>query len=328
MLDEKTIKQYSEYLTFRSFYTGFEEISTPETKLNSIDEIDSYIHNRLKGLKNSAILISSGMDSANLLPHMPKDCTAYTILHENEEFNEVDVAKSYCDKFNIRHKAIKIKEKEYLDSIDSLMIRKKMPLSPAEPIFYLAAKKIKEDGHENIVTGGGADSKIGGFPRFRGDYSAKELEKCYRRKYLNPEKVLVNGTNIKHVLNSFTVKFSSKIDTRQFLRDIGIERFAFNNAIEAANCKHISPFAEFIFDFDEQLNNENPKYVLRALFKKYYDMDALKKFGMQKPSTLLPYFIPTNSIFDNLEYYKLNYPQKFLLHSLDRFHSLKLKGVV
>jgi hypothetical protein len=343
------IKNYCEYLTFRSFYTGFPLEQQTLPYIGSVDDAIVHIRETLSKLTNPALLLSGGMDSAVLLPFMPKGSTAYTIYHDRLETNEVEIAKSYCDKFSINHVAISIDPDESFYVIDELMINKKMPLSPAEPMFYLAAKKACEDGYKEIVTGGGADAKFGGFTRFRQLLVSSQYQKKLHKRYLNPENILQESTNLNDVFEQYLIpppkikrtknilKWMSPrkgnhsvIDSKRFLREVTLERFAYDNAINLAGGIHVAPYNQFMFDFDEELNFVKPKYFIQNLYLKIYGQEAPKKLGLQKPTYMLKDYKPTNlQLFKkNINMSKMKYPQKFLMYSLERFEKLRQDGLV
>jgi hypothetical protein len=345
------VKNYSEYLTFRSFYTGFPSTQEKTTEIKNIDEAINFIRDYLSKLSNPAILLSGGMDSAILLPYMPKNTTAYTIFHDKLKTNEVEIAREYCDKYSIKHVAISINEKEYFSVIDKLIISKKMPITPSEPIIYLAAKRANEDGFSEIVTGAGADTKLGGFKRFRRSLSRKEYQKNLSKSYTSPEKILKKTNSLNHVFQQYllpTPKFNKVldksflkrlktfllekniIDANSFLGDIGVERFTFDNAINLAGCKHFTPYNQFTFDFDEKKNFKQPKYLIQEIYSRIYKQKAPKKLGLQKPTHMLKDFKPQNmELFkDNIDIKKMNYTQKYLIYSLERFETLRLEGKV
>lgn len=335
MLTERQKKQYSEYLLFRSFYTGFEPTPQERSTLINIDSVDgivSYLKERLRDLSSPGILLSSGMDSASLLPYMPKGTRAYTIVHKGDDRSEVNVAAEYCARYGVDHKVVVIDPEEYMGVMEDLVISKRMPLSPAEPIFYIAALAAAKDGCEDLVTGGGADTKLGGFPRFREDCPPHRYVDLLAKKYHKPNAVLREYSDCSHVFDNYLVKKGPVgfkrlvVDSRAFLREIGIERFAFNNAIGQAGCRHVAPFSEFIYDFDEKKNKQFPKYVIASLYKMSYGRQPPKKMGMHKPPALLEWFVPKSDIFRSLNLSKMSYPQRFLIYSLDMYHDLAMRG--
>jgi predicted subunit of tRNA(5-methylaminomethyl-2-thiouridylate) methyltransferase len=348
---EKLIKNYSEYLSFRSFFTGEPIDKTDPLEVHTSEEATDYLKNRLGGLKDAAILLSGGMDSAILMPFMPKNTVAYTIYHEQlDEDNEVEIARKYCEKFGITHKVIAIKPQEYLDSMDALMINKKMPLSPAEPIFYIATKAAIRDGFKQIVTGGGADTCYGGASKLRKNYTPKSFQKRLERSYISPKKTLNNYADLNNILldyltppqetkpktGNFFAKFAPKalnkelIDSKRFLREIGIERFAFDNAINLAGATHVAPLKEMSYDFNEEKNRKIPKYFIQEIYESIYGYTPPKKLGLLKPTFLLKDYSPSN--FDlfrkDLRVDNLRFPKKFIIYCLERFEQLRLDGKI
>lgn len=351
MMKKVLIKNYCEYLTFRSFYTGFPVDGSALPYVRDEDEAIERIKQIVANADNPALLLSSGMDSAVLLPFMPKNSSAYTVYYEGIDDSEVNLAKQYCDKFSIKHVPIAINPQAYLSAIDPLMLSKKMPLSPAEPLFYLATKRACQDGFNTVLTGGVADTRFGGFTRFRKPLKSADYQRKLHKKYHDPALVLKKTHNLNHVFDQYLLPmpkgkeralkyysqqlFSRKrdrstIDSRKFLQDVSIERFAFDNAITQAGCQHIAPFSTFLFDFDEHWNKQCPKYFIQRIYECIYGHKPPKKLALQKPTFLLNDYCPSNmDLFRNdLDMQAMKYSKKFLIFCLERFEALRLKGLI
>ena len=322
---ERLIKNLSEYFTFRSFYSGHEPTQPPPV-LDSIEEFIGVIKLQIGSSNNPAILLSGGMDSAVLVPFMPKGATAYTIYHEQLSRNEIDLAASYAAEYGLKHVIIPINEQNYFKHIDSLIINKKMPLSPAEPIFHIAAKKAFEDGYESIVTGAGADAKWGGFPKLRKNINSIAYNKLLQKSYLNPADILMKATDISDIFNNFLFvnkKGVEVVSSRAFLRDVSVERFAYNNAIVSAGCTHIAPFTSAVIRFDHKKNLLDPKCLIKDLYHQIYGKGAPKKLGLQKPTYLLKEYKPTHCLFNpDYLYDSLHYNKKVLAFFAERYLNL------
>lgn len=343
---EDLIQKYSEYLTIRSFYTDHpvEPKDIPEVK--TVEETKAVLKERLGKLEDTALLLSGGMDSAILLPFMPKSTIAYTVHHNQlDEDNEVEIARKYCEKFNIQHKVIAIEPEEYMGCMDDLMINKGMPLSPAEPIIYLASKVAVDDGFKRIVTGAGADACHGGFTELRKEFTLKGYIKRLERSYGSPKKLLNSHSDISNLLESYLKpeqptsknilhrllnKNKILVDTKRFLSELSVERFAFDNAINLSGAEHITPLREITYNFDEEKNMKEPKYFIQDIYRSIYDYNPPKKLGLQKPKFLLKDYQPSN--FDlykeGIRVNKLRFPQKFLIYCLERFEQLRLDGKI
>ncbi len=341
------IKNYSEYLCFRSFYTGFsvEDNNLPEAE--NLDDAINFIKQALSNIDRTAILLSGGMDSAVILPFLPAGSTAYTIYHSRLESTEVEVAQSYCEKYGISHVPVLIDPDEYFSVLDELMLAKKMPLSSAEPIFYLAARQARSDGFEYVATGAGTDARFGGFPRFRKSLSSRRFQIKIKKKYHNPERILNNAVSLDYLFDRYLVpdpdggrfkqsifslggigKKVGVIDSNRFLREIGFERFAFDNAISHAGCRHIAPFTQFLYNVDDTINSSRPKYFIRDLFERLYGFVAPEKLALQKPVFLLEDYRPSNlELFrKDIDFSTMDFQKKYLIYCLERFESLRLAG--
>ena len=328
---EELLKNLCEYFTFRSFYTGQEPTATIPV-LENIEDFISVIKQQIASAKNPAIMLSGGMDSAVLVPFMPKGATAYTIYHEQLSKNEIELAASYAAKFGLKHVIIPINEQNYFKHIDSLIINKRMPLSPAEPIFHIAAKKAYEDGYGSIVTGAGADAKWGGFPRLRKNVNCISYKKLLQKAYLNPDDILKKAIDVSPVFSNFL--FINKrgvevVSSRAFLRDVSVERFAYNNAIESAGCWHIAPFTSAVIRFNHKKNRVDPKYLIKDLYHQIYGKLPQKKFVLQKPTYLLKDYRPIHKFFNpSYAYESLHYNKKVLVYFAERYLNLIDQGLI
>lgn len=348
-MTENLIKNYCEYLTFRSFYSGFplEKVETPYAQ--NLEDARNFLSDILSKTQNPALLLSGGMDSAVLVPFVPKNTTAYTIFHEGLDYSEVAIAKQYCDKFSIKHVAISIDPEESLNVVNDLILNKKMPLSPAEPMFHLAAKRAFLDGHSEVITGGGADAKFGGFTRFRRPITSTKYQRKLQERYHKPRDILKKSVKLNYLFDQYAIPMLKErsleyylrtlsprkrdrciIDSKTFMREISVERFAYDNAISSAGCKHIAPFFNFLFDFDEGLKMQKPKYFIQDLYESIYGCEPPKKLGLQKPTFLLSDYSPCNmALFrENIDTSEMSYPRKFLLFCLERYEELRMKGMI
>jgi asparagine synthetase B (glutamine-hydrolysing) len=327
-LSNEEKRQYSEYLLFRSFYTGFPvEADHATAVFTSFEQIRDYIIDRIQNIPNRALMLSGGMDSAALLPCMGKNAIAYTIFHEGRLGSEVETARRYCKEMGAEHRTILIKRQEYIDSLDYLMHSKNMPLSPAEAVIYLTAKAMKKDGFNNILMGSG-DPRMGGFPELRGLHSKTSYIKKLKKRYFDPKRVLRDGVSVEYVFDQYLVDLpnwdrSTYMNGTSFINDIGVERFAHSNAVQSAGCQLIAPYKEIMVTIDEKRNRRESKYILRELFKSFYGYMPPLKIGMEKPVDFLDNFIPLTPIFNDLNLKDMKFPRKFLLYCLDRFHYLK-----
>jgi len=328
----RDIRNWSEYLSFRSFFSGFPVESPVLPVCRTVDEIREAIATQVAGLDRPAILLSGGMDSAVIAPFLPRGTLAYTLYHPALKVNELDLARSYCERFGLVHVPVAVDGDDYLSVVDRLMISKRMPLSPAEPLFHIAARRAVADGHATILTAGGVDGRHGGFQRLRQFIAPADFASLWQKYYLPPSRVLRVFTDIGHVLRDYVVTHDGErvIDANRFMVEVGTERFAYDNAISAAGGTHLSPFSKFATEFDLQRNAVEPKYLIQDLYRQIYGVNPPKKLGMQKPTYLLSDFRLDNRdvFFETANLAEMKYQRRVLIYFLDRFITLQRQGKI
>lgn len=314
--------QASEYLSFRSFYTEFGPDAARLPQIRTFDELRAVIQREIAKAERPALMLSGGMDSAIMVPFMPKKSVAYTFTHPQITKDEVSIARDYTEQFGLVHKVIQLDVDQYFDVMPLLMKNKRMPLSPAEPIFHILSLEAAADGHSHIVTGAGSDLKQGGFPSLRKRRTRWSFERKLNRAYLCPQAILKKGTGIQHVLKEYSKPSFAKvmIDAQRFLTEVGTEAHAFDNAISSAGIGHIAPLTTVLCPFDAQRNAQMPKAYIQEFFKDIYGTLPPKKLGLQKPSFALEGYRPERDEFrQDFNYEGLDYNRRYLVYSLERF---------
>lgn len=88
--------------------------------VRSAEDIDRAIQEQFNALYRKytkiGILLSGGMDSANLAAYLKPGSYAYTFTSGNGEFNaDIERAKSYCEKWGLVHKLVEITPTDFDD---------------------------------------------------------------------------------------------------------------------------------------------------------------------------------------------------------------------
>lgn len=158
--------------------------------------------------------LSGGVDSGVITAIMAKNSLepikTFTIGFEEEGFNEFEYAKVIADKFQTNHKEIILSGKDYIHTMEKLIVYKDAPLSvPNEVSLYLMSKELRKD-IEVVLSGEGADEIFGGYGRiFRSPYDLERIKNIDNFNFTDSEK--------KEFLNNFLKKylvknFSTEID--------------------------------------------------------------------------------------------------------------------
>jgi len=294
----------SSYIAYRyiwrddmNFFKGFRHRnyappSTLHIGVKSSKDIDREINKQIDKLysqyDNIGILLSGGMDSANLASYLKPGSHAYTFTSESGVFNQdVERAKYYCEKFGLIHHLIPITFEDYKKYTPIVMANKCAPVHSIEPQIYKAAIQAKKDGVEMILVGESADLIFGGMdklitPQWDFDGFAK------RYTFLEPSLVLTDPVDQSELYERYRTGKNS-IDFMLFMNEVfSIESSSsYMNAFEVAKLPYYDPYACLYMTEPLDMNrvrNGEPKYLVRGLYAmKYPELEIPFKIPMPRP---------------------------------------------
>jgi asparagine synthetase B (glutamine-hydrolysing) len=300
-----------------------------QTGVVSAEEIINHFRNQLSINKSTGILLSAGIDSAIIASYLPAGTKAYTIRFIAEgAIDESEGAGVFADKMSLSHKVVNVYWEDYLKYSDILMQNKKSPLHAIEVGLYKAALTAKQDGIDQLIVGNGADSTFGGMDKLLSkDWTYEEFKKRYT--FVEPSEVLKNFEDVDKVYRQY--KKEDGIEVSAFLKTVhglGIVQ-TFNNAIETAGGKVITPYESLFLDAPldiERIRRGESKYILRKVFESRFPNYLIPEkipFARPMDQWLSNWKGPSRSEFlDNIDINKFTGDQKWIIYCLERFMNL------
>lgn len=256
------------------------------------EDIDNEIKKQLASLyekyEHIGILLSGGMDSANLAAYLKPRSHAYTFTSNSGVFNaDAERAKKYCEKYNLVHHLIEITFDDYKKYTPIVMSKKWAPVHSIEPQIYKAAIDAKKDGVEMILVGESADLIFGGMDKLiTPEWTFNGFVKRYT--FLEPELVLTNPVSQMELYEKYRIE-NNGIDYMRFMDEIfSIESSSsYLNAFTTAELPYYDPYARLFMaeplDMERVCNGE-PKYLVRGLYAiKYPEFEIPFKIPMPRP---------------------------------------------
>ena len=303
MIDRKFC--LSSYMAFRyiwkdgvDFAEGFQHknILPVEDKeripVKTSEDIDREIQKQFDDLyakyNNIGILLSGGMDSANLAAYLKPGSHAYTFNSVSGEFDaDVERAKKYCQKLQLHHHLIDITMDDYKKYTPIVMRYKFAPVHSIEPQIYKAAEMAKQDGVQIMIVGESADLIFGGMDKLISpEWTFDGFVKRYT--FLEPTLVLKNPVPQDELYEKYRID-AEHIDFMKFMDEVfAIESSSsYLNAFGAAWMPYYDPYAKLVMadplDMTRVRNGE-PKYLVRGLYAiKYPDLEIPFKIPMPRP---------------------------------------------
>ncbi len=256
------------------------------------EDIDREIQKQFDELyakyEHIGILLSGGMDSANLAAYLKRGSHAYTFNSASGEFDaDVERAKTYCKRLQLNHHLIDITMDDYKKYTPIVMQQKFAPVHSIEPQIYKAAEMAKQDGVQLMIVGESADLIFGGMdklisPQWTFDAFAK------RYTFLAPQLVLKNPVDQSELFEQYR-QGENGIDVLTFMDEVfSIESSSsYMNAFGAAWMPYYDPYAKLVMADPLDMNrvrNGEPKYLVRGLYAiKYPDLEIPFKIPMPRP---------------------------------------------
>lgn len=295
----------SSYIAYRyiwkdgmDFFKGFHHSNYVAIKdsekipVKTSEDIDREIKKQIDFLyskyENIGILLSGGMDSANLAAYLKPGSHAYTFVSNTGVFNDdVERAQKYCAKIGLVHHLIEITFEDYKKYAPIVMAKKNAPVHSIEPQIYKASIAAKKDGVEIILVGESADLIFGGMdklitPEWTFDGFAK------RYTFLEPSLVLTNPVDQSELYEKYRID-AGHIDYMKFMDEVfSIESSSsYLNAFAVADLPYYDPYARLVMAEPLDMNrvrNGEPKYLVRGLYAiKYPELEIPFKIPMPRP---------------------------------------------
>lgn len=295
----------SSYMAFRyiwkervDFCEGFQHknyippVDSERILVETAEDIDKEIRKQFDSLyqkyDNIGILLSGGMDSANLASYLKPGSYAYTFCSDSGEFNaDIERAKLYCKKWGLKHKHISITMDDYKTYTPIVMRHKFAPVHSIEPQIYKAAEIAKQDGIQLMIVGESADLIFGGMDKLISPiWTFDDFVKRYT--FLDPSLVLENPVNQIELFERYRIG-ENGINVMQFMDDVfAIESSgSYLNAFGAAWLPYYDPYAKLKMATPldmERVRNGEPKYLIRNLYSlKYPELEIPNKIPMPRP---------------------------------------------
>ena len=295
----------SSYMAFRyiwkdgvDFVEGFQHknfrpvAEEDRIPVRTSEDIDLEIQKQFDALyakySNIGILLSGGMDSANLAAYLKSGSHAYTFNSTSGVFDaDVERAKKYCKKFQLKHHLIDITMEDYQNFTPAVMRHKFAPVHSIEPQIYKAAEMAKNDGVQLMIVGESADLIFGGMDKLISPvWTFDAFVKRYM--FLDPKMVLANPVDQLELFERYR-EGENGIDVLKFMDEVfSIESSSsYLNAFGAAWMPYYDPYAKLVMadplDMDRVRNGE-PKYLVRGLYAiKYPELEIPFKIPMPRP---------------------------------------------
>lgn len=297
----------SSYLAYRfiyrddmEFYEGMRHSNykpmpaSEQIKVKTAADINEQIKNQIEALyekyDNIGILLSGGMDSANLASYLKPGSHAYTFTTTESEVFDQDVerAKKYCKLLGLNHHLINISFDDYRIFTPIVVQAKCAPVHSIEPQIYKAATMAKRDGVEMILVGESADLIFGGMDKLIStEWKYDDFVKRYT--FLEPELVLQKpDPSVYDLYETYRVDIDN-IDYMKFMDEVfAIESSSsYLNAFGVAGMPYYDPYARLVMadDLDmDRVRNGEPKYLVRELYAmRYPGFEIPFKIPMPRP---------------------------------------------
>ena len=319
---------FAEGFQHKNFCPVEERDRIPVKTSEDIDrEIQKQIDELYAKYDNIGILLSGGMDSANLAAYLKPGSHAYTFTSSSGVFDaDVDRAKTYCQKLQLNHHLIDITMADYEKYTPIVMRYKFAPVHSIEPQIYKAAELAKKDDVQLMIVGESADLIFGGMDKLiTPEWTFDAFVNRYT--FLEPKLVLKNPVDQSELFEKYR-NGKEGIDVFKFMDEVfSIESSSsYMNAFGAAWMPYYDPYAKLVMSEPldmKRVRAGEPKYLVRGLYAlKYPELEIPFKIPMPRPvDTIFKDWVgPSHECFRNdIPMETLTGNQKWQLWCADKF---------
>jgi len=291
-------------------------------------EIQRQVDNLYAKYQNIGILLSGGMDSANLASYLRPGSHAYTFTASGTAVFNADEARAahYCQKWGLKHHFVSISFEDYKQFTPQVMKTKCAPVHSIEPQIYKAALMAKADGVDLILVGESADLIFGGMDQLLSqDWMFDDFVRRYT--FLDPKLVLKRPVPMEELFEKYRLP-EGRIDFMTFMDEVfSIESSSsYLNAFQTAGLPYYDPYARLVMRDALDLyrvRHGEPKYLVRNLYAmKYPEVEVPNKIPMPRPVDMVfaDWTGPTRPEFrDDIPMNTLTGNQKWQLWCAEQF---------
>ncbi len=319
---------YNEDKLFKKDLIPYHETIEKKYNIGTVEDLEKSIKEYINENVDSktALMLSSGIDSAILAKYLPKNAMTFTLkcIADEPTVDETVRAKQIAKINGLKNEVIEVSWEDYEKYIPVLLNHKKAPFHSIEVQIYKAALRVKELGYDKLLFGESADTVFGGlsgllskdwtFDEFVNRYNFVPVDKVLSKPnlILEPYKEMLNGDIVD--AHKFINKYFFKESYNSYC-----------NACGTAKVEYLSPYTcmQLIGPLDlTRVRNGDSKYLIKELFRILYpDLDITKKIPMPRPTELWfkNWEGPKRKEFKNLEQVELTGDQKWLIYILERF---------
>lgn len=310
--------------------TNREKIHNSNDLYESIKrQMEEYTHRKAK----CALALSGGIDSAILLPFMPKGSICYTFkcvvpgIEVTDESPQAAKYIKYARPDGIEHKIVEVCWDDIEQYSIELMKRKGAPVHSIEAQIYKAALQAKADGCDCFIFGDTADCIYGGHSNLLAkDWTFGEF--VNRWSFVLPYKALWDYEMDLRPFKEY--EKDGYIDVLPFLSiyEAPCSLNSYRNGCGLAGIELFAPYAHTILDEPldlERVRRGENKYVVREVFKRLYPgLSIPPKTPMPRPMNiwLSKWDGPTRAEFIPHCTDEMTADQKWLVWSLEKFLDL------
>ena len=281
---------FAEGFRHANFLPPADEDRIPVRTARDIDrEIRRQVAELYEKYEHIGILLSGGMDSANLAACLKPGSHAYTFTSAASGVFDRDVerASEYARKWGLQHHLVPISFEDYEKYTPIVMRHKFAPVHSIEPQIYKAAEMAKRDGVELMLVGESADLIFGGMDKLISP--EWDFDGFVRRyTFLDPALVLTHPFDQSELYERYRCG-ENGIDYMRFMDEVfAIESSgSYMNAFGAAWLPYYDPYAVLVMadPLDmERVRGGEPKYLVRELYAlNYPEREIPFKIPMPRP---------------------------------------------
>ena len=164
--EKLTIKKYYKINTNKTIHDEL-------TAIKSIEEtLFSSVEKRLVSDVEVGSLLSGGIDSSLISTIYGqisgKPIRTFSVGYsEHKKYSELDYALKVAKNINSEHTSLEINQKDYIDSLDEVLINLEEPhADPASVPLYLLTKEIQSQNIKTVISGEGSDELFLGYEQY------------------------------------------------------------------------------------------------------------------------------------------------------------------